>query len=165
MTKILYFEDLHVGQRFVSEPEEVTEEAIMRFARDNDPQYFHVDPFTARESMFGGLIASGWQTAAATVRHLLERSGATFPGGVVGVETTIAWKRPVRPGDRLHIEGEITGLRLSQSQPERGFATFDSKTLDRAGEVVQTLRATMMINRDPRRRETSGADDVRMKTV
>ena len=64
MTKILYFEDLHVGQRFVSEPEEVTEAAIISFARDSDPQFFHLDPAAAKESMFGGLVASGWQTAA-----------------------------------------------------------------------------------------------------
>ncbi len=157
MTKILYFEDLHVGQRFVSEPEEVTEEAIIRFARDSDPQYFHIDPLTATESMFGGLVASGWQTAAATLRHLLGRSGVTFAGGVVGVNATVSWKRPVRPGDRLHVEGEITGLRQSQSLPDRGFATFEGKTFDQAGRLVQTLEATMMINRDPRGRENSPA--------
>lgn len=157
MTRIVYFEDLHVGQRFVSTPEEVTEESIIRFARDNDPQYFHIDPFTARESMFGGVVASGWQTAAATVRHLLERCGVTFAGGVVGVDATISWKRPVRPGDRLHVEGEITGLRLSKSRPMQGFARFDSTTLDADGRVVQTLQASMIINRDPRRRENAPA--------
>ncbi|GLI92924.1 MaoC/PaaZ C-terminal domain-containing protein [Methylocystis echinoides] len=157
MSRIIYFDDLTVGQRFVSEPEVVTEESIIRFARDADPQYFHIDPFTATESVFGGLIASGWQTAAATVRHLLERCGVIFAGGVVGVDATVSWKRPVRPGDRLHVEGEITSLRLSASRPERGFATFDSKTLDGAGRVVQTLQATMMINRDSSRRESPPA--------
>lgn len=157
MTKILYFEDLHVGQRFVSEPEEVTEAAIISFARDSDPQFFHLDPAAAKESMFGGLVASGWQTAAATVRHLLTRSGVTFVGGVVGVDATISWKRPVRPGDRLHIEGEITGLLRSRSLPERGFASYDGSTLDEAGRVVQTMRATIMINRDPCRREVDPA--------
>jgi acyl dehydratase len=153
MTRILYFEDLHVGQRFVSEPEEVTEEAIIRFARDNDPQFFHIDPTAATESVFGGLVASGWQTAAATVHHLLNRSGATFVGGVVGVDATVSWKRPVRPGDRLHVEGEITGLRLSRSLPDRGFATFDGRTFDHAARLVQTMRATMMVNRDTSRRD------------
>ncbi len=153
MTKILYLEDLHVGQRFVSEPETVTEEEIIRFARDNDPQYFHVDPATATQSMFGGLVASGWQTAAATLRHLLNRSGVTFAGGVIGVDTTVSWKRPVRPGDTLHVEGEITGLRVSRSLPERGLVTFRGSTFDSAGLLMQTLCATMMVNRDPRRRD------------
>lgn len=152
MTKILYFEDLHVGRRFVSEPEEVTQESIIRFARDADPQYFHIDPAAAGQSMFGGLVASGWQTAAATVRHLLSRSGVVFAGGVVGVETTIAWKRPVRPGDRLHVAGEITGLREPRTLPDRGFAIFACKTLDGEERVVQTMHATIMVNRDPRRR-------------
>lgn len=151
MSRIVYFEDLDIGQRFVSEPEEVTAEEILRFARENDPQYFHVDPVAAKESMFGGLVASGWQTAAAALRHFLSRSGVTFAGGVVGVDAQISWKRPVRPGDRLHIEGEITGLRASRSQPKRGLATFECKTFDGAGRLVQSLQATMMVNRDPRR--------------
>lgn len=159
MTKILYFEDLHVGQRFVSEPETLTEEAIIKFARDSDPQYFHLDPATAKESIFGGLVASGWQTAAATLRHLLGRSGVTFAGGVIGVDATVSWKRPVRPGDTLHVEGEITGLRVSRSLPERGFASFNGSTLDQAGRLVQTLRATMMIDRDPRRRDDRPAGE------
>lgn len=151
MTKIVYFEDLHVGMRFVSAAEEVTQEAIVSFARDNDPQYFHLDPQAARDSLFGGLVASGWQTAASTVRHLLYRSGMTFAGGAVGVDTQISWKRPVRPGDRLHVEGEITGLRASRSLPDRGLATVECRTCDAAGRVVQVLKATILVNRDPRR--------------
>lgn len=157
MTKIVYFEDLHVGARFVSEAEEVTQEAIIAFARDNDPQYFHLDLQAARDSLFGGLVASGWQTAASTLRHLLYRSGMTFAGGVVGVDTQISWKRPVRPGDRLHLEGEITHLRPSRSLPDRGLVTFEGRTCDGAGRVVQTLKATMLVCRDPRRAGPSGA--------
>jgi acyl dehydratase len=155
MTRIVYFEDLSVGQRFASEPEEVTQEEIIAFARVNDPQYFHVNPDAARAGHFGGLVASGWQTASATLRHLLERSGLDFPGGVVGVDTRIVWRRPVRPGDRLHVEGEITALRASRSLPEQGLASFRSRTLDAAGAIVQTLEATMLVARDPARRAAS----------
>ncbi len=155
MTEIVYFEDLVVGRRFVSEPEEVTTEAIIAFARVNDPQDFHVDPQAARGSMFEGLVASGWQTATATVRHLLYRCGVTFPGGLIGVDAQISWKRPVRPGDRLHIEGAITHLRASRSLPERGFVTFEGQTRDAEGRIVQLLKATMLAQRDPRRAATT----------
>lgn len=151
MSKTIYFEDLHVGMRFVSEPEEVTEAEIVAFARENDPQYFHLDPEAARDSMFGGLVASGWQTAASTVRHLLYRCGVTFAGGAVGVDTHISWKRPVRPGDWLHVEGEITNLRVSRSLPDRGLVSFEGRTCDKAGRVMQIMQATMLVYRDPRR--------------
>lgn len=151
MTRTVYFEDLHVGLRFASVPEEVTQEAIIAFARVNDPQYFHVDPQAAQASLFGGLVASGWQTSSGTLRHLLSRSGLSFAGGVVGVDTKISWKRPVHPGDWLHVEGEITALRVSRSLPDRGLAAFRSHTLDAGGGVVQTLDATMLVNRDPLR--------------
>ncbi len=157
MSKIIYFDDLQVGMRFVSEPEEVTEEEIIAFARENDPQYFHLDPQAARDSMFGGLVASGWQTAASTVRHLLYRCGVTFAGGAIGVDTHISWKRPVRPGDRLHIEGEITNLRVSRSLPDRGLVSFEGRTCDGAGRVVQTLEATMLVYRDSRRSSSPDA--------
>ncbi len=151
MSKTIYFEDLQVGMRFVSEPEEVTEAEIVAFARENDPQYFHLDPEAARDSMFGGLVASGWQTAASMVRHLLYRCGVTFAGGAIGVDTRISWKRPVRPGDRLHVEGEITNLRVSRSLPDRGLVSFEGRTCDEAGRVIQIMQATMLVYRDPRR--------------
>ncbi|WP_442753939.1 MaoC family dehydratase [Methylocystis sp. JAN1] len=152
MSKPVYFEDLAVGQRLESSSVEMTEESMVRFSRDNDPQFFHVDPEAAKESMFGGLVGSGWQTGALTLRLLLEKSGLSFAGGVVGMDAHISWKRPVRPGDRLHIEGEITKLRASRSQPDRGFVTFRAATLNGDGETVQTIEATMLAFRDPARR-------------
>ncbi|WP_457796421.1 MaoC family dehydratase [Methylocystis sp. S23] len=154
MSKTVYFEDLVVGQRFESPPVEMTQEQMIRFSRENDPQFFHVDPEAAKESIFGGLVGSGWQTGALTLRLLLESCGMTFAGGVVGLDAHISWKRPVRPGDRLHIEGEITMLRTSRSQPDRGFVTFKATTLNGAGETVQTIEATMLAFRDPARRGT-----------
>lgn len=155
MSKTVHFEDLHEGMQFASAAFDMMEESIIRFARDNDPQFFHVDPQAAENSLFGGLIASGWQTGALTLRALLESCGMTFADGVVGMDAHIAWKRPVRPGDRLHIVGEITRLRASRSQPDRGFVTFRASTLNDAGETVQTIEATMLAFRDPAR---SGAN-------
>jgi acyl dehydratase len=152
MSKLVYFDDLVVGQRFESSSVEMTEESLIRFSRENDPQFFHVDPEAAKESIFGGLIGSGWQTGALTLRLLLEGCGLSFAGGVVGMDAHISWKRPVRPGDCLHIEGEITKLRTSRSQPDRGFVTFRATTLNGEGEAVQTIEATMLAFRDPARR-------------
>lgn len=153
MNRAVYFEDLNVGLRFVSEPEVMTTAEIIDFSRVNDPQYFHVDPEAAKTSMFGELIASGWQTSSGALRHLLSRSGLTFVNGCVGVDTKISWKRPVRPGDRLHVEGEITALRASRSRPDWGLVGFKSRTLDAHGVVVQALEANMLVYRDPARRK------------
>lgn len=152
MTRSVYFEDLQVGMRFISEPEVVSEAAIIDFARVNDPQYFHVDPEAAKSSMFGELIGSGWQTASGALLHVLSRSGLTFVNGCIGVDSKISWKRPVRPGDRLHVEWEIILLRASRSRPDWGLVGLRSHTLDGAGVVVQALDAHMLAYRDPTRR-------------
>lgn len=151
MTGKTYFDDLHVGQQWRSDSMEITAESIRAFARDNDPQYFHLDPEAALDSLFGGMVASGWQTAALTLRLMLESAGFAFAGGVVGADAKIAWKRPVRPGDRIRAEGVITGLRASRSQQDRGFVTFEAKTLNQSGEIVQTIEATVLAFRDPAR--------------
>lgn len=149
MPKTLYFDDIVVGQKFRSVSAEMTAEEMIRFSRDNDPQFFHVDEEAAKDSIFGGLIASGWQTAALTLRLLLTGSGVVFAGGVVGADARISWKRPVRPGDRLHIEGEITRTAPSRSRADRGFVTFTATTFNQDGAAVQTIEATMLVFRKP----------------
>jgi acyl dehydratase len=151
MRKTVFFDDLYVGQELRSESIEVTEADIIRFARENDPQFFHVDPEAAKQGLFGGLIASGWQTGALTLRLLLESSGLAFAGGVIGADARIAWKRPVRPGDRLHIEGEIIKLRPSRSQADRGYVSFEASTYNQNGVAVQTIESTMLAFRKPDR--------------
>ena len=148
-----YFDDLSVGQQFRSRSVELTAEDMIRFAREYDPQFFHVDEEAARDSMFGGLVASGWQTAAWSLRLLLGESDATFAGGVVGMEAQISWKRPVRPGARLRIESEITKITASRSQPDRGFVEFRMTTFDQHDVAVQTITATLVVFRDPARRD------------
>ena len=94
----LYLEDLSEGQIFRSEPRVLAAEEIIRFARDNDPQYFHIDAEAAKASLFGGLVASGWQTAALSMRLLIE-GPAPFAGGLVGMGAELSWPKPVRPGE------------------------------------------------------------------
>ena len=143
---ILYLEDLHVGQRFASGPHQIDEEQIRAFARQFDPQPFHLDAEAAKTTLFGELVASGWQTAAITMRLLVD-GGLPIAGGLVGVGAEISWPTPVRPDSLLHVESEILELRPSRSRPDRGTATIRSETRDQLGEVVQLLVARLIVPR------------------
>ncbi len=147
----LYLEDLSVGQKFRSASYEMTQEELIHFARVNDPQFFHVDPEAAKESVFGGLIGCGWQTAALAVRLMLESAPAPFAGGVVGSEVHMSWKLPVRPGDRLRVEAEITKITTSRSRKDRGFVDFHIDTFNQDDQLVQRMQTTIVVFRDPAR--------------
>ena len=138
----LYLEDLHVGQRFESRRHTLDIEQIKRFATDFDPQPFHTDEEAAKESFFGSLAASGWHTAAITMRLLTE--SVPLAGGLIGAKTEMTWPKPTRPGDTLRVESEIESVRPSRSKPDRGIVVMFSKTLDQNGDAVQTLRVTML---------------------
>ncbi|ARN79978.1 MaoC family dehydratase [Methylocystis bryophila] len=140
----LYLEDLSVGQLFRSEPRVLTPEEIIRFARDNDPQYFHLDAEAAKASLFGGLVASGWQTAALSMRLLVE-GPAPFAGGLIGMGAELSWPQPVRPGDSIRIEGEVTEIKRSRSRPNRGIATIKLTTYNQRDEPVQKLVARALV--------------------
>src|SRR5262249_5958811 len=115
----LFFDDLHVGRRFTSGGHLIDEGQVPAFAEQFDPEPFHLDGEAAKGTLFGGLVASGWHTAAITMRLLVE-GGLPIAGGVVGVGGEISWPRPTRPGDVLHVEGEVLELRPSRSRPDRG---------------------------------------------
>ncbi len=143
---VLYLEDLWVGQRFTSATHAVDEPQIKAFATQFDPQPFHLDEDAARGSLFGGLVASGWHTAAITMR-LLVAGGVPIAGGVIGAGGEINWPRPTRPGDILQVESEILDVTPSRSRPERGMVTVRSETRNQRGEVVQVLTATLVVAR------------------
>jgi acyl dehydratase len=143
----LYLEDLHVGDRFESDTFEVTEENIIQFARDFDPQAFHLDTKAAEQSVFKGLAASGWHTAAMTMR-LFVTGGLRLAGGSVGMGVDeLRWPRPVRPGDTLRLQTEIVDVRASRSKPDRGIIRIRNVTTNQHGEVVQTFLAFVMVRR------------------
>jgi acyl dehydratase len=146
VSDLLYLEDLRVGQRFTSRTHALDEEQIRSFATQFDPQPFHLNNDAARASLFGGLAASGWHTAAITMR-LLVGGGAPVAGGVIGAGCDISWPLPTRPGDILQVESEILEVKLSRSRPERGMATMRSETLNQRGEVVQILTAKLVVPR------------------
>jgi acyl dehydratase len=141
-----YVDDLKTGDRFQSEPLEVTEKQIIKFAREFDPQTFHLDLKNAERSIFKGLIASGWHTAAITMRLFVQT--LNFAEGAVGLGVDeLRWPTPVRPGDVLRVETEIVDLRPSRSKPNRGIVRIRNVTTNQHGEVVQTMFASALVPR------------------
>ena len=131
-----YLEDFAVGQTFGSGRLRIDKEQIFAFAAEFDPQPFHLDEEAARQSIFGGLCASGWHTAAVTMRLLLD-SDLKPAGGLIGAGLDeCRWPRPVRPGDELCIECEVIEVRPSKSRPEQGLIKLRTTTLNQDGEAV-----------------------------
>jgi acyl dehydratase len=142
-----YLEDFAVGQKFGSAAVRVDEERIKRFAAEFDPQPFHLDEAAARVSLFGGLAASGWHTAAITMRLLVE-SDVKPAGGIVGAGfDEFRWPRPVRPGDELHIEAEVLEVRPSKSRPGQGMVKLRTTTLNQKNEPVQISVGNLVVPR------------------
>jgi acyl dehydratase len=143
---VYYLEDLQIGQRFTSGTHALDEAQIIAFARQFDPQPFHTDPEAAKSSFFEGLVASGWHTAAITMRLMVE-SGLPIAGGLIGAGGEIAWPRPTRPGAILHVESEVVEVRPSKSHPDRGTARVRNETHNQFGEIVQVMTARMVVPR------------------
>ena len=142
-----YFDDLTVGSRLVLGSRTVSEEEIVRFAREFDPQPFHIDPEAAQQSIFGGLIASGWHTCSIAMRLLVDGLLANSSSlGSPGVEQ-IRWTRPVRPGDTLHAVVTVLEFRPSQSKPDRGTIKFRLEMTNQAGEQVMWMESFGMFGR------------------
>jgi acyl dehydratase len=161
MTK-RYFEDLKVGDRFESGRYKVTEKAIIQFARKFDPQPFHLDLEAAKKSIFGGLVASGWHTAAITMR-LLVTSNLHLAGGAIGLGVVeMRFLKPVRPGDTLRLELEIVETRPSRSKPDRGTARIRYATRNQKDEIVFTQIATVLV---PKRAKKENIGDSTPKAL
>ena len=144
-----YLEDFSVGQKFGSSTLRVEEQGIKRFAAEFDPQPFHLDEAAARASLFRGLAASGWHTAAMTMRLLVE-SDVKPAGGIVGAGfDEFRWPQPVRPGDELHIEAEVLEVRPSKSRPDRGMIRVRNTTFNQNDEPVQIFTGNLLVPRRP----------------
>jgi acyl dehydratase len=146
--QLLYLDDLAVGQRFVSGTYRMEAERMKAFAAEFDPQPFHVDEEAARSTIFQGLAASGWYTAAVAMR-LLVGSGLHIVNGLVGLGGEIAWPRPTRAGDTLRVESEILEIKPSRSKPNQGIVTIRSTTLNQNDEPVQVFTARILVFKRP----------------
>ena len=142
-------DDLNPGDRYAGGPVTLSEPELLEFAGRFDPQPFHLDPVAAKGSVFGGLAASGWHTAALTMRMLVE-SDLRPAGGVLGLGfEELRWPRPVRPDDELRVESEVIEVRPSESRPDRGLIKVRTTTLNQHDQAVQVLVGSLMV---PRRR-------------
>jgi acyl dehydratase len=144
----LYLDDLRVGQRFTSATHALDAGQVIAFASQFDPQPFHLDPAAAEGMFFGGLVASGWHTAAITMR-LMVQGGVPVAGGLVGAGAEVSWPRPTRPDDVLRVESEVLEVRPSRTRADRGMVRVRSETLNQRDEVVQVLESRMVVPRRP----------------
>ena len=144
-SELLYLDDLYVGQQFTTATHVLDEQQIVAFAREFDPQPFHTDPEVAKGTLFRGLAASGWHTAAITMR--LQVDGLPIAGGIVGLGEEVGWPTATRPGDVLHVESAILDVVPSRSRPDRGTVTLRSETRNQRGEIVQTATIKLLVPR------------------
>jgi acyl dehydratase len=146
---VRYLEDLSPGQIFNTGHKRVDKEEILAFARQFDPQPFHTDEAAARNSPFQGLAASGWHTAAMTMRLMLDGE-FKLAGGILGVGfDDLSWPRPVRPGDELHAKSEVLEVRPSKSRPDRGTIKVRTTTFNQNDEPVMIFTGNLLVPRRP----------------
>ena len=145
--KYIYMEDFAPGQKYTAGPVTITEEEIIAYGKQFDPQDFHTDPVRAKDTVVGELIASGWHTAGLTMRMIFD----AFPqmkGGMIGRSVEkVEWPRPVRPGDRLFLDCEILDVRASKSNPQRGIIRVKCLTLNQRRETAMTMETVIFVPR------------------
>ncbi len=144
-----YLEDFSVGQTFRSGTVTVNAAEIKAFASQFDPQPFHLDENAAVLTFFGGLVASGWHTAALTMRLIVD-SELKIAGGSIGAGAEeLRWPRPVRPGDTLHAVSEVLDIRQSKSRPDQGIIKMRTQTFNQDDQLVMNFVANMLVPRRP----------------
>lgn len=147
---MIYFEDLEVGAETNFGSYEVTREEVLEFARKYDPQPFHLSDEEAAKTHFGRIAASGWHTAAMTMaviaRHVVEHKQAGL--GSPGIDD-LRWKKPVYPGDTLHVSGQIVEKTLSRSKPDMGSFRTHTTVTNQDDVAVMTFTSIVLIRRRP----------------
>jgi len=139
----LFLEDLYVGRRFVSAVHALDAEQIKAFAREYDPQPFHLSDEGAEGTIFGTLAASGWHTMAITMRLLVD--SVPLAAGLIGATTEVTWPRPTRPGSKLQVFSEFVDILPSRSKPNMAIVTMRAETRDQDGQVLQIFTAKMPV--------------------
>lgn len=141
----LYLEDILPGQVYGSGTYEMTEDAIIEFAKQWDPQVFHTDPIAAKDTFFKGLAASGWHTAAATMKLLVSSEFQPINGQIGAGQEELKWLMPVRPGDVLRLRLTVESVRRMKSNPTTGIVLMRFETINQNDQVVQSSRCPMVI--------------------
>jgi acyl dehydratase len=146
MSKERYYEDFEVGQQLLSRGEYLMDkESTIAFAKEFDPQPMHIDEVSSRINRFGGLIASGWHTAAATMRLKTETDLANIEGGLLGLGAEdLRWPQPTRPGDTLRLVITVLEKRLSKSKPGFGVIKYKAQTLNQRNEVAMEMTTAVL---------------------
>jgi acyl dehydratase len=144
-----YLDELKAGDRFTSASHRMEMAEIKAFALQFDPQPFHLDEAAATDSLFGGIVASGWHTAAVAMRLMVD-GGLPIAGGIIGTAADMRWRSPVRAGDELHVVCEIQEVSPSRSKPDRGTVRIACSTLNQRGEAVTTAQMRVIVSRRPR---------------
>lgn len=144
----LYFEDFREGQHFAHGGYTISEEAAIAFAREYDPQYFHIDPEAAKHSLFGRLVVSGWQTAAVSMRLKALSGLGQAAGGLIGMGLEdVKWPLPVYPGDTLRVQITVTGLRESSKRPAHGIVQYRIETFNQHDQMVMTAMTAVLVGK------------------
>ncbi len=144
----LYLDDLTVGDTALTDTHTIDEQQIVEFATGFDPQPFHLDRKAAERTFFRGLAASGWHTAAVTMR-LMVTSGLPLADGIIGAGGEISWPRPTRPGDVMQVRMTVLEVRPSRSKPGQGLVTVEADTFNQDGDVLQHLVTKVLVFRRP----------------
>ncbi|WP_166365591.1 MaoC family dehydratase [Pseudomonas akapageensis] len=143
----LYLDDLSLGQVFQSDSVHVEPAAMLAFAQDYDPQPFHLDSERAEESVFGKLAASGWHTAALTMKQLV--ASVPLASGIIGLDIQLSWPSPCYPDDVLQVTSTVQAIEPSSSRPDRGVVTMLMETRKQDGKVVQRATGKLLVFRRP----------------
>ena len=146
--RALYLDDLTVGDRFTSGEHALDAAQIKAFAQQFDPQPFHTDEEAAKATFFQSLAASGWHTAAVTMRLLVD-SGIPLAEGIIGSGGELQWAQPTRPDDVLHVESEVVEIVPSRSRPGRAMVQMRCRTLNQRGELLQSFTPRLVVQRKP----------------
>lgn len=141
----LFLDDLVVGAEYRSPEYQLNREQILDFAGQFDPQPFHLDEEAANASLFRGLAASGWHTAAITMKLLV--TSLPLGNGIIGAGGEIEWPKPTRPGDTLHVISTILDIAHSRTKPDRGIVTVECRTVNQQGDTCQRLVAKLVVMR------------------
>ncbi len=146
MRRLMYLDNLTVGQRFTSSTHTLDADQIRKFAAEYDPQPFHLDDGAAEDSFFKGLAASEWHVVSLTMR-LLTSGELSIAGGFIGIGAELSWPKPTRPGDILRVTGEVAGVRPPTSKPNRGVVTLCIEAENQHDDALLRLTVKLLVFR------------------